>query len=166
MHEMRLAILLLVLGAATACRAKVRLGPDPSLIGQQFVGTLDGSATRVARLVNTPGDFEYAVHHVDSPAGERLILTRMVGRDDAGRPRYEILAALVPPVQRDDEVLVVGSCSLNGARDVDLHAIARREAKAELSRIRMAWRATGPAGTLLPVETSGITCEHEGWREP
>lgn len=166
MDAMRAALLLILLCAATACRAKVRLGPDPSLIGQQFVGTLDGSTTRVARLVNTPGDFEYAVHHVDSPAGERLILTRMVGRDEAGRPRYEILAALVPPGQRDDEVLVVSSCSLNGVRDVDLHAIARREPKSELSRIRTAWRATGPAGTLVSVETSGISCEHEGWREP
>lgn len=163
---MRRLLILLVLCTTIACRAKVRLGPDPSLVGQQFVGTLDGSTTRVARLVNTPGDFEYAVHHVDSPAGERLILTRMVGRDSSGRPRYEILSALIPQRQRADEVLIVSSCSLNGARDVDLLAIARREPQAELTKIRAAWRATGPAGTLVPVETAGITCEHEGWREP
>ena len=142
------------------------LQPDASLVGQRFVGSLAGTTTRAARLVTTPGDVEYAVHHVDSPAGERLISTRLVGRETANRPEYEVIAALVLPPRSANEILIVGACTVDGARDVDIVAIARRAPRAELSHIRAAWRASGPLRTLAPVATAGIRCENEGWQAP
>lgn len=118
-------------GCARAPKPAV-LQPDASLVGRRFIEWVAGVATRSARLLTTPGDVEYAIHHVDSP----------------------------------NETLVIGACTVGGARDVDIVAVARRESRAELTRVRSAWRASGALRTLTPIETDGIRCEHEGWREP
>lgn len=160
---------LLLAFLCTSCARAPRpaaLQPDPSLVGQRFVESMAGATTRVARLLTTPGDVEYALHHVDSPAGERLIMTRLIGRDSAQRPEYEVTAALLLPPRAANELLVVGACTVGGTRDVDIVAVARRAPRAELTRIRAAWRASGPTRTLEPIATDGIRCEHEGWREP
>jgi hypothetical protein len=154
---------MLLAGVNCARTRPAPLAPDPSLVGQQFVGHLPGTTALAARLLSTPGDVEYAIHHLDTPAGERLIVTSLVGRNSAGVPRYEVRAALVPPARRRSELLVVSACALNGVLDVDLVAVARRASQPTLTRIVRAWRASGPAATLEPVPTDGITCEHEGW---
>ena len=164
--RMRLLLLGLLCASCARYPRPAALQPDASLVGRRFVESLAGTTTRAARLVTTPGDVEYAVHHVDSPAGERLIITRVVGRDAANRPEYEVMAALVLPPRSANEILVVGACTIDGAQDVDIVAVARRTPRAELSRIRGAWRANGPLRTLAPVATAGIRCENEGWQEP
>jgi len=153
--------------ACAACArtpAALHLAPDSSLVGRHFTGQLEGTSTRQARLISTPGNYEYALHDVSTARGNRLLMTRLLGRDAANRPNYEILAAVSVPPLRRDELLLLSVCRLNGVRDVDIVAIARREDRAELSRVRAAWRATGWQATLEQLPVEGITCEHEGWR--
>jgi hypothetical protein len=166
MTGMRFLLLGLLCASCARNPRPAALQPDASLVGRRFVESLAGTTTRAARLITTPGDIEYAVHHLESPAGERLIITLLAGRDAAHRPEYEVIAALVLPPRAANEILVVGACTINGARDVDIVAVARRAPRAELSRIRAAWRVSGPLRTLAPVATDGLRCEHEGWQEP
>ena len=152
--------------ACAACArtpAALHLAPDSYLVGRRFVGQLDGTSTRQARLISTPGNYEYALHDVSTARGNRLLMTRLLGRDATNRPSYEILAAVSVPPLRRDELLVLSVCKLNGVRDVDIVAIARRQDRAELGRIRAAWRATGWQATLEQLPVEGIACEYEGW---
>jgi hypothetical protein len=153
-----------------ACTHPPLAAPPPltferDLVGRTFVGHLSGSTTVVARLLTTPGDAEYAIHHLRVPAGEQLIITKLVGRNRAQEPVYEILAAESVRLRRD-QVVVVSACAQAGVGDVDLVAIAHSEASRTLRTIAVAWRASGPRAAFEPIAPSEVTCEHEGWVEP
>lgn len=167
MRRPPLAITALTLVAFAACARVPRpttLAPDRDLVGLEFAQRIPGTTPLVARLLNTPGDFEYALHLVGTPTGERLVVTQLIGRDAGHAPIYRVQAALIVPRYRRNEVVVVGACSLNGVTDVDIVAIARREDAPALHRVTRAWRANGPDAVLTPIEPAGIVCEHEGWR--
>lgn len=164
MRRLLLAIGGLVIAGCARAPRPTALLPDRSMVGLEFAQQIPGTTPLVARLLNTPGDHEYALHLVGTPTGERLVVTQLMGRNAARAPIYRVQAALIVPRYGRNEVVVVGACSLNGATDVDIVAIARRENAPELHRVTRAWRASGPNALLVPLEPAGIVCEHEGWR--
>lgn len=138
MKALNETLLVVACAACVSTQARLSLIPDESLVGGRFIGQLAGGSTHQARLITTPGNYEYALHDVFTSHGRLLLMTRLVGRDSADRPDYEVLAAVSVPLLRPNELLLLGACKLNGVQDVDIIVIARRQDRAELTSIRAA----------------------------
>lgn len=108
---------------------------------------------------------EYGLLEITDGTARMLWLNRFVGRDSAGKPRWEVLAVLRRPEIREGEYLVKALCEQDGTRDTEIFAIVDRAAEPEdverYTRIRRAWRADLERGRIEEIPVAGITCLNE-----
>jgi hypothetical protein len=110
---------------------------------------------------------EYAVAHVRRGTEEFLWLERLVARDSAGRPTWEVLDALRLPVRPSGYHLALGTCTRTTASpqaDPALLAFVKGDADDEQWRdVSQVWRADEVKGRIVPELRTGVTCENEGY---
>ena len=113
------------------------------------------------------GGAEYAVAHVRRGDEEFLWLERLVSRDAAGRPTWEVVDALHLPARPEGYRLALGTCGRGvpaGQPESGLVAYVKGDADDRHWRdVSAAWQADPAAGTLAAVPREGVSCVNEGY---
>lgn len=142
--------------------------PFARFVGLRYVGAAGlpaGLREEGGTVLTDSTGAEYGLLEITDGTARMLWLNRFVGRDSAGKPRWEVLAVLRRPAMREGESLVTALCEQDGTRDPEIFAIVDRAAEPadveRYTRIRRAWRADLERGRIEEIPMAGITCTNE-----
>ena len=106
----------------------------------------------------------YAFQEMRSDTVQILWLSKLLGRDPGGEPRWRVVDAVRLPTIASDERFLISGCS--SPAHASLAAVARETDEEMLTDIRRAWGADRTQNRIVEVATSGVRCENEGLRAP
>ena len=109
-------------------------------------------------------EVRYAFQEMRSDTVRILWLSKLLGRDPGGEPRWRVVDAVRLPTVAPDERFVINGCS--SPEHASLAAVARESDEEMLTDIRRAWGVNRTKDRLVEVATSGARCENEGLRAP
>jgi hypothetical protein len=162
-----------VCAVALAC-AEPRAGTPPVEAGSRKEGPARWIGTRHpplppevvwvgGALLDPLEEVEFGIEEVTHGPDRLLWLDLLTHRDEAGIAYWEVLDVLAPPPLRDDQILVMRDCSLDGRSDTEIVAIAEQTRGQVHTRIAAAWRANRAARHFEKIRTAGITCENTAY---
>ncbi|MGH9748895.1 MAG: hypothetical protein ACRD6R_03085 [Candidatus Polarisedimenticolia bacterium] len=114
-------------------------------------------------LLDPLEEVEFGIEEVTHHSDRLLWLDVLTHRDVSGAAHWEVLDVLAPPPLRDDQVLVLRDCQLDGHPDTEIVAVAEQTNGRFHTRIAAAWRANRATRRFEKMRTAGITCENTGY---
>ncbi|HXG85570.1 MAG TPA: hypothetical protein VNI84_16220 [Pyrinomonadaceae bacterium] len=138
--------------------------PDKKLIGYRHEGVrygekLPNGATDLGGGLLS--DEDYGVTHFKKGKKYMLWLERIVERNEAGVPVWEVLDVLsVGALKKNQEFLFSYSspCKQNKKGNLDLIVLAESVPRTKARRVLKAWRANVKKEKFEPVSVKGIVC--------
>ncbi|MBC5767684.1 hypothetical protein [Ramlibacter albus] len=115
-------------------------------------------------MLRIQADSEYAIAEVSSPRGRMWWLQKLISRDRAGKPSWEVVAVMPEPdIPRGHVVAMAGLCERGGVEAPEVIAVVKGEQKARLRKIHRAWFVNVQTHKFEPYPTHGLTCINEGF---
>jgi hypothetical protein len=162
---------------ATAVNNAKSLLQDKKTPSEQLIGYRHKGVARGKKLPNGAKDLgggllsdeDYGVSRFTKGNKFMLWLEKIVERDEAGVPEWEVKDVLVfEPLRKNHFFLYSYSspCSINGEEDFDLIVMAEEQMKRRAYKILKAWRANIETEKFEEVSSSVIVCAHGAKRSP
>jgi hypothetical protein len=132
-----------------------------SYVGLRYNRPPAGLEEATGVLIDSLDGTAYSLSWMKGRGGDMLWLNRQVG-EEAGHPRWQVIAQLPIPTHAEGEQFVVGLCWRNGRRDSELSAVVLTEDTERYRTVRRVWRADRHAGRFEVASPAGVECENEG----
>jgi hypothetical protein len=156
---------------ATVKNNQQSLRSDKKAPAEQLVGYRHKGVTRGEKLPNGATDLgggllsdeDYGVSRFSKGNEFMLWLEKIVDRDEAGVPEWEVKDALVFETLRKNQVFLYSyssPCTIGGEADLDLIVMAEKQTKKRAYRILKAWRANVETEKFEEISSEAIACEY------
>ncbi len=135
-----------------------------SFIGLRYGPELpEGLIEKAGALIDGPNGSELALEHIVKGNEEMIWVEKLTGRDNYGKPYWEVLDVLMLPRIKANQALIFGvlGCMYNKRYDPKTIVIADEQKRGPYyKKNRYAWRLNPNTNKLEPVSIRKIRCEY------
>jgi hypothetical protein len=144
---------------------------------EQFIGYRHKGVARGEKLPNGARDLgggllsheDYGVSRFSKGNKFMLWLEKIVERDEAGVPEWEVKDVLVFETLRKNQAFLYSyssPCTIDGEADLDMIVMAEKQTKKRAYQVLKAWRANVETEKFEEIPAGAIACEYDAAQNP